>query len=86
MFHNEGMITKLKKNGPNPAFFFYILILFKHKFNIKTEGVSRIQTRIVGVEGKHADNLTTNTVQLSQSYTWVHKARLSSYLGPNKVS
>ena len=33
----------------------------KHKYYRKTVGVSRIQTRIVGLEGEHADHLTTTT-------------------------
>ena len=35
----------------------------------KTAGVSGIRTRIVGVEGEHADHLTTTTaLQLSFKY------------------
>ena len=46
---------------PRPLFLFF-LVLFKDKFyRKKTVGVSRIQTRIVEVEGKHADHLTTTT-------------------------
>ena len=41
------------KNGPTPASF---SLFFKHK---KTAGFSGIRTRIVGIEGKHADHLTT---------------------------
>ena len=50
------------KNGPTPAFFYFrsfqTQILQK-----KTEGVSRIRTRIVGAEGEHSDQLTTTTAQ-----------------------
>ena len=54
-------------NGPIPASFFFIFVLFKHKFyRKKTEGFSRIQTRIVRVECKHADHLTTTTAPLSK--------------------
>ena len=38
----------LKKNGPTPAFFMFIFILFKHKFYRKTVDASGIRTRIVG--------------------------------------
>ena len=41
-------------NGPMSIF-----VLLKHKFYRKTVGVSRIQTWIAGVEGKHSDHLTT---------------------------
>ena len=41
-----------------------MFVLFKHNFYIKkTVGVSRIRTRIVGIEGEHADYLTTTTAQ-----------------------
>ena len=33
-------------------------------FQKKLVGFSEIRTRIVGVEGKHADHLTTTTAQL----------------------
>ena len=38
----------------NPVIFLFIFVLFKHKFYIKTLVFSRIWTRIVGSEGKHA--------------------------------
>ena len=37
----------------------------------KTEGFSRIRTRIVRVEGDHADHLTTTTAQLN--ILWFNK-------------
>ena len=41
-----------------------ILGLFSDSnFTEKTVGLSGIQTRIMGVEGKHADPLTTTTAQ-----------------------
>ena len=46
---------------PRPLFF--IFVLFKHQFyRKKTVGFSGIQTLIVGVEGEHADHLTTTTM------------------------
>ena len=47
-------------NGPTPASFLCIFVLFKLKFYIKTVGFSGIRTWIVGVEGEHADHLTTD--------------------------
>ena len=41
-------------NRPAPAF----LVLFELKLYCKTVGFSGIRTRIVGVEGEHADHLT----------------------------
>ena len=52
------------KKWAYPGLFLFIFVLFKHKFYRKTVGVSGIRTRIVGVEGKHADHLTTTTAQV----------------------
>ena len=50
------------KEYANPSLFLFILVLFKHKFfRKKTVAFSGIWTWIVGVEGKHADHLTTTT-------------------------
>ena len=46
----------------------FIFVLFEHKFYKKTEGISRIRTPIVGVEGEHADHLTTTKAQGFKSY------------------
>ena len=43
----------------NSGVFLFIIGLFKHKFYRKTVGVIVIRTLIVGVEGEHADHLTT---------------------------
>ena len=48
--------------GP-PGLFLFIFVLFKQSFTEKYLGFSGIWTRIVGVEGKHADPLTTTTAQ-----------------------
>ena len=47
-----------------PVPFLFISVLFKHKFSRKTVSVSRIQTWIAGVEGKHFDHLTITTDQI----------------------
>ena len=41
--------------------FCIFLFIFKHNIKEKTVGFSRIRTLIVGVEGEHADDLTTTT-------------------------
>ena len=43
----------------NPGLFLFTFVLFKHNIIGKSVDFSRIRTRIVGVEGEHADNLTT---------------------------
>ena len=45
----------------NPDLFLFIFVIFKYNFTEKTVGFSRIRTWIVGVEGEHADPLTTTT-------------------------
>ena len=51
------------KKWANHGLFLIIFVLFKHKFFRKTVGVNRIRTRIIGVEGEHADHLTTTSAQ-----------------------
>ena len=46
--------------GPNSASFLFIFV-FQTQIYKKTVGLSGIRTLIVGVEGKHADHLTTTT-------------------------
>ena len=46
-------------NGPTLGVFFCIFVLF-----------GRIQTRIVGVEGEHADHLTTTTTKITYFNIW----------------
>ena len=48
----------------NPGLFLFIFVLFNHKFYRKTVDVSVIGTRIIGVEGEHADDLTTTTAKV----------------------
>ena len=45
----------------NPGLFLFIFVLFKHNIIEKTLGFSGIRIWIVGVEGEHADHLTTTT-------------------------
>ena len=42
----------------NPGLFLFIFVFSNTNLTVKTVGFSRIRTRIVGVEGKHADHLT----------------------------
>ena len=49
----------LKKNGPTPASFCLFLFFSNTIFTEKTADISGIGTRIVRVEGEHADHLTT---------------------------
>ena len=53
----------LLKYGPIPASFCLFSFLTNSNFTEKAEGVSRIRTRIVKVESKHADLLTTTRPQ-----------------------
>ena len=52
----------------NTGLFLFILVLFIQKFYRKSIGFSVIQTQIVGVEGEHADQLTTIAVQLDEMF------------------
>ena len=57
---DEAASTSLKRS----TVFLYIFSFFSNtNFTGKTVDVSRIQTRIVGIEGEHADHLTTTTAQ-----------------------
>ena len=38
---------------------FFVYVLFRHSFLVKTVCFSRIRTRFLRVEGEHADHLTT---------------------------
>ena len=49
----------LKICQPRPLLF--IFVIFKHNAAEKTVDFSRIQTRIVGVDGMHADHSTNTT-------------------------
>ena len=68
------------RNGPTPASFLFIFCSFTEK----TVDVSRIQTRIVGVEGEHAYLLTTTAITLFTNifilftHSWMRFLVLSS--------
>ena len=51
-------------NVPTQASFCLFLFFSNTNCTEKTVGFSRIRTRIVRVEGKHADHLTTTTAQI----------------------
>ena len=50
-------------NGPTPVSLCLFSSFSNTNFTEKTVGFSGIRTRIVGVEGKHADHLTTTMAQ-----------------------
>ena len=54
---------------------------FKHKCYRKTVGFSRIQTQIVGVEGEHADHLTTTTAQQFELFLFFWTLLMNLLLG-----
>ena len=67
-------ILFFKKMGqPRPLLF--IFVLFNNNFMRKFIDLSGIRTRIVGVEGEHADHLTTTTAQ-----TFTNTLKASSIL------
>ena len=45
-----------------------IFVVFKQYFTEKTTVFSRIQTRIIGVEGEQADHKTTTTTTAQPTY------------------
>ena len=47
----------------------FIFVLFKQQFNWKIVNFSRIRTRILGIEGEHADHLTIITT-IIKMYAW----------------
>ena len=74
-------IPSMFKNGPTPASLLFIFVFIKHNLYRKTVGVSGIRTRIVGVEGEHADHLTTTTALIpSILHLYFHPLRTKSSL------
>ena len=57
-------------NGPTPASFCLFLLFTNTKFTEETVGFSGIRTRIVRVEGEHADHFTTTTAQSTQRFLY----------------
>ena len=64
IFTRVCLLCFYKKKWANPGLFFVYFRFFKHNNTEKTVGFSGIRTRIVGVEGEHADHLTTTTAQV----------------------
>ena len=64
--------------GQTRPLFVYFCSYQTQIFQKKTVGFSGIQTRIVGVEGEHADHLTNTTAHLLYSFT-------SAYLENNPI-
>ena len=56
------------KNRSFPASFLFIFVLFKHKV------YSWIWTQIVGIEGEHADHLTTTTAHRELVFALIFRA------------
>ena len=63
---SERLITFL--NGPFLASF---VICFQAIFTSSIVDFSRIRSRIVGVEGEHADDLNFTTAQCWTTYLWL---------------
>ena len=59
--HEEGLSKKSFFNGQIPASFYLFHSFQKHILHCKSVGFSGIRTRIVRIEGDHADHLTTTT-------------------------
>ena len=55
-----GCFIFFKKNSPSPASF-WLFSFISNNLQTKTLDLSRIRTRIDGVEGEHADHLTQTT-------------------------
>ena len=50
------------KMAQTPAYFVCFLVLLNTNLTEKTVGFPEIRTQIVGVEGEHADHLTTTRI------------------------
>ena len=59
----EVKLQRTFLSGPAPASFCLFSFFSHTNFIEKTVGIRGIQTRIIGVEGEHADHLTTTTAQ-----------------------
>ena len=57
------LLTVFLKNEPTPASFCLFSFFSNTNFTENTLDIRGIRTRIIGVEGEHADHLTTTTVQ-----------------------
>ena len=59
LFFKDKSVFVFLLKGPTPASFSFLFVFYKNR----SEKFSRIQTRIVRVEGKDADHYTTTTAQ-----------------------
>ena len=66
------------KNGRSPASFLYFRS-FQQQFYSKIVDYSRNRTRIVGVEGEHADHLTTTMALTTWILTTYIQAKMLAY-------
>ena len=55
--------------------FLFIFALFNNNFEIKIVAFIGIQTRVVRVEGKHVDHLTTTAANVAYLATLQHKVQ-----------
>ena len=73
MLGSTHLVFSFFKNGPTPATFCLFSFFSNTNFTDKTVGFSGIWTQIVGVEGKHADRLTTAPNAAANSFqTFLH--------------
>ena len=56
------------KNGPTSASFFIYFRSFQTQILMKKLNTNGIRTRVVGMEGEHADHLITTTAQKTSSF------------------
>ena len=75
----EVKLQRTFLSGPAPASFCLFSFFSHTNFTEKTVGIRGIQTRIIGVEGEHADHLTTTTAQLQQTCPIQNDACVKSY-------
>ena len=67
--HTNVILHNSFKKWANPGIYFVYFCYFYQQFYRKIVYFRGIRTRIVGVEGEHADHLTTTTAPLSQLFS-----------------
>ena len=65
----------------NPGLFFCLFLLFPNTNFTETVDFSGIRTWIIGVEGEHADHVTTTVAQLEPFMVAIHSANLAIQIG-----
>ena len=70
------------ENGPFPASFCFFRSFQRHILQKQTVGFGRIRTRIVGIEGKHSDHLTTTTAHFTLGSFHCHNIQLTTWADP----